>query len=298
MNYDLKDIIIFTSVAKFQSFIKASKSLNISKAVVSGRISALEESLELTLFSRTTREVNLTTSGRAFFDYCSSIIERVDDLEGFLQSQRGVGGALKIVLPPYFGRHHIVPYLDEFLTKYPKLKLEICLTENPVNIISEDYDLQVRIQIPEDENLEVAKLMTNKKVICASPRYIAKFGELETPQDLLKHNCLIFGENIVWQFKHKITREIIKIGDMCGNISCDNGEIIKELVMSGIGITLKSAKDIEKEIGSGEIAILLKEYEVLHKTHFYAVYPSNKYRSPNITAFVEFFREKLYLSDK
>lgn len=296
MKYDLKDIIVFTYVARLRSFAKAANILNISKAVASSRISELEKDLELSLLSRTTREVNLTSDGKVFFDYCVSIVEKVENLDEFLQGYKGVSGTLKLVLPPYFSRYHIVPYLGEFLQKYPNLKLEISLTENPVNIISEGYDLQVRIQIPEEEDLEVAKLMNNKKIVCAAPDYIKKHGEPKKPQDLLQHNCLIFGENNIWEFKHKTTREVIKMHDMKGNIKCDNGEVIKELVMSGIGITLKSAKDVQGEIESGKLAVLLKDYEIVDKTQFYAVYPTAKYMSPTVKAFIDFFQEKLHLA--
>lgn len=298
MKYDLKDIIVFTYVARLRSFAKAANVLNISKAVASNRISELEKGLELTLLRRTTREVNLTSDGKVFFDYCVSIVEKVENLDEFLQGFKGVSGKLKLVLPSYFSRYHIVPHLNEFLQKYPNLKLEISLTENPVNIISEGYDLQIRIQIPEDEDLEVAKLMTNHKIVCASPDYIEKYGEPQKPQDLLHHNCLVFGENNVWHFKHSITREVIKMSDMSGNIKCDNGDIIKELVLAGVGITLKSARDVREEIESGKIVVLLKDYEILHKTQFYAVYPASKYMSPTIKAFIEFFQEKLYSLNK
>ena len=295
MKYDLKDIILFTYVAKLKSFARAAEILNVSKAVVSSRISELEKDLELSLLSRTTREVNLTSDGKVFFDYCISIVEKVENLDEFLQGYKGVSGTLKLVLPPYFSRYHIVPYLKEFLQKYPNLKLDISLTENPVNIIFEGYDLQVRIQIPEEEDLEVAKLMTNHKIVCASPSYIKKYGEPKKPQDLLQHNCLIFGENNIWQFKDKTTREVFKMHDMKGNIRCDNGEIIKELVMSGLGITLKSSRDAVDEIKSGKLVSILQDYEIVDKTQFYAVYPSTKYMSPTVRAFIEFFQEKLYL---
>ena len=296
MKYDLKDIITFTHVAKLRSFIKTAKILNVSKAVVSNRINALENSLKLTLFLRTTREVNLTDDGRIFFDYCSSLAENVKILDEFLQDHQKISGQLKLVLPSYFSRYYIVPHLEEFFQKYPSLKLDISLTENPINIISEAiWYLQVRNQIPEEEDLEIAKLMTNHKIVCASPKYLAKYGKPKNPKDLLNHNCLIFGENNIWQFKHKSTKELIKICDMNGNVKCDNGEIIKELVMAGIGITLKSIKDVEEEIKSEKLITLFPDYEIINQTQFYAVYPARKYMSPRIRAFIEFFREKLYL---
>jgi DNA-binding transcriptional LysR family regulator len=293
MKYELKDIITFTTIAKLKSFTKASEALNISRGVTTTRINDLEKSLGMTLLARTTREVNLTADGQNFFNHCSSILRDVANLDDFLDSYKGIKGTLRIVLPPYFSRYHIIPYLEEFLQKYPDLTLNITLTENPINIIEESYDLQVRIQIPEEENLQVAKLMTNRKIVCASPDYIKKHGAPKTPQDLLKHNCIVFGENSIWKFRHNSTKKLIDLRDVQGNIKCDNGEIIKELTLSGIGITLKSASDVENEIKEKKLIVLLKDYEVINSTEFYAVYPAGNNISPRIQAFIEFFQKKL-----
>ncbi len=293
MKYELKDLITFTQIARLKSFTKAAEFLNISKAVVTTRINELEKALGIMLLARTTREVNLTTDGRNFLNYCNAIIKKVENLDDFIDSYKGINGVLRIVLPPYFSRYHIVPYLEEFLKEHPKLKLEISLTENPINIIEEGYDLQVRIQTPEEENLEVARLATNRKIICASPDYIAKYGEPKTPQELLNHNCLIFGENNVWRFKKKSNEELVELRDMDGNIRCNNGEIIKELAMAGVGITLKSICDIEDELREKKLIALLNDYEVINQTQFYAVYPAGRGASPKTKAFIEFFQKKL-----
>lgn len=293
MKYDLKDILTFTTIAKLKSFTKASDSLNISKGVVTTRINDLENAIGITLLARTTREVNLTTDGQNFLNYCNEILEKVGNLDDFLDGYKGIKGVLKIALPPYFSRHHIAPHIGEFLEKYPDLKLDIQLTENPINIIDEGKDLQVRIQIPQDENLQVAKLMSNKKVVCASSGYMKNHSMPESPNDLLKHNCIVFGENSVWKFKHKKTSEITELRNIKGSITCNNGEIIKELTLSGIGITLKSACDIEEEIKKNKLIILLPNYEVVNETEFYAVYPSGKNISPKIIAFIDFFQKKL-----
>lgn len=293
MKYDLKDIITFIQVAQLKSFARASEILNISKSHVTTRISQLEDAVGLSLLARTTREVNLTTDGREFLDYCLSIMEKVQNLDDFLGTHKEVDGILRITIPPYFSRYHIVPYLEEFLNLYPKLKLDISLTENPINIIEEGFDLQIRIQIPEEENLEVEKLMSNHKIVCASPEYIKKHEKPESPKDLLRHNCIIFGENKAWEFRHKNTREITKLRNLSGNIKCDNGEIIKELAISGIGITLKSSRDAEDAIKEGKLLVLLQDYEIINETSFYVVYPSIKYKSPKVKAFISFFKEKL-----
>jgi DNA-binding transcriptional LysR family regulator len=293
MKYDLKLIETFIYVARLKSFIRTAETLKIAKSHVTSRINQLEEITGLTLLARTTRDVNLTSEGEEFLEYCKDIIDRVDSLDDFLNSKKSIDGVLKIAIPPYFSRYHITPYLGEFLETYPSLKLDIFLTEDPINIIDRGYDLQIRIQIPEEENLKTEPLMTNHKIVCASPKYIEKFGEPKTPEDLLKHNCIIFGENNVWDLRSKITKKITHLHEMSGNIRCNNGEIIKELVLQGYGITLKSSRDAEDEIREGKVVALLNDYEVLNKTSFYIVYPSKKFKSPKIKAFIEFFQGKL-----
>lgn len=293
MKYDLKSIETFIFVAQLKSFIRAAEVLKISKSHVTSRINQLEKITNMTLLARTTRDVNLTNDGIEFLEYCKDLMDRVENMDDFLGKKHGIEGSLKIVIPAYFSRYHIVPYLGEFLKLYPALSLDITLTEDVVNIIEKGYDLQIRIQIPEEENLKVENLMTNKKVICAAPSYIKKHGAPKTAQDLLKHNCIVFGENNVWELRSKTTKKITHLHQMRGNMRCSNGEIIKELILAGYGITLKSERDVEDEIKCGKIVKLLPDYEVLNKTSFYIVYPSKKLKSPKIKAFIEFFQNKL-----
>ncbi len=294
MKYNLRDLNTFVVVAKLKSFNKAAKALDLSKGIVSSRIATLEKTLGISLLARTTRDVNLTNEGKIFLTYCNEIIRKTESLDDFVASHGEIIGTLRIAIPPYFSRYHIVPFLEEFLEKYPKLQLDITLTENPLNLINEGYDLQIRNQILHEEDLETAKLATNKKVVCASPKYLAKHGTPEHPRDLLSHNCLIFSENESWRFQHKVKRNVVSLHDMSGNIRCDNGEIIKELILSGIGITLKSFRDIEEEIASGELIELFCDYEIINKTEFYIVYPKQRYTSPKIKAFIDFFQKKLH----
>jgi LysR family transcriptional activator of dmlA len=291
MKYDLKWLNTFAQVAKLKSFSKAAVALNISKSHVTTIVGQLEKALDVTLLARTTREVNLTSDGHSFLEYCQAILDQVENLDNFLDQKKEITGSLRIVLPPYFSRNYIVPKLKDFLALYPKLKLYITLTEDPVNIIEEGFDLQVRIQIPIEKDLEVRPLTSNTKIICASPEYIKKHGKPTTPQELYDHNCIIFGENKVWELCHKTNKELVKLDKLNGNIHCNNGEIIKELVLSGAGITLKSSCDIQEELADKKLIPLLTNYDIVHKTQFYAVYPVDGLKSLKLKAFVDFLGE-------
>lgn len=291
MKYELKDLITFSTIAKLKSFSKTAKTLETSKSNITKRINELESDLKMNLIYRTTRDVNLTDSGKKFLKYCNNILEATNNLDDFIDSSSELSGNLKIALPPYYSRHNVVPYLKDFLEKYPNLKLNITLDEDPINIIEKGYDLQVRIQIPDDENLNVTKLSKNSKVLCASPKYLKEKGTPKTPEELANHNCIVFAENQLWQFKKKNGKKITNF-EPNGNIKCNNGEIIKELILSGAGLTIKSDCDIKDEIKSKKIIVLLDEYEVINKTEFYAVFSKSRNESPKIKAFIDFFKSQ------
>lgn len=292
IRYVLEDIAVFIYVAQFKSFARAADFLGFSRSVVSSTIAKLEASLELTLFTRTTRVVNLTNDGEVLFKYCSMLMAQLNAFNDLMQYIHGTNGALRITMPLCFGKSYIVPYLSGFLSSHPGLKLEILLTEDPVDILEEGYDLQICAQSPQGEDLEITKLMTNHKVVCAAAQYLEQYGIPTHPKDLLKHNCLIFGENTVWKFRHKITQEIIELRDIQGNIRCNNSEIIKGLLLLNYGITLSSIGDIEDEIKTGKVVCLFPEYNVINEATFYAVYPKAHNIPERVKVFVKFFQKK------
>lgn len=293
MRYTIEDLKIIGYIGKFKSFSKAAEKMDMKAPNITAKVNGLEERLGYPLFYRTTREVGLTNEGKIIYNLCGKMFKTAEEFDLLLNKTKEVSGTLKIAIPPYFSRNHIVPYFQEFLSKFPKLNLEIICTENPIDLIAEGVDLQVRIQSPEDEDLQVADLMDNEKVVCASPKYLKENGYVAHPRELLNHNCLIFGENKKWEFRKRNDGTIESLSDIRGNIVCDNGELIKELVLAGIGITLKSKKDIEEELESGKLVALLVDYEVINKTKFYIVYPSSKITSPKTKAFIDFYQSKL-----
>ncbi len=290
-NYNIKDLETFNYVANLRSFAKASEVLNISRAVVTTRIIELEKILKMTLLTRTTRRVNLTSDGKKFLTFCKSILTEVENLDNFLNQNSGISGVLRMVLPPYFGRYYVAPYLKDFLAKYPNLELEITITDNLINIIDRGYDLQIRNSLPQEKDLKAEKLSDSKKIICATPEYIAMHSHIRTPEDLIKHNFFSLGKNNVLRLRNKITNRFSNIYDLNSNVKCGNVDMVKELVLSSAGVALQSLCYIEKEIKEKKLVTLLDDYEVVNKMTFYAVYPECKYRSPRLEAFINFLRE-------
>lgn len=222
---DYLSLLVFEKVAALRSFSKAAKVLNFSQVMVSKLIAKLEAQWGLKLFDRTAHSVSLTCDGQRILESCIIIVQTIQKEEQKYKQSDGLSGTLKIIVPPFFSRYHIVPYLSEFFECYPQIKLDIVLTENKVDLIEQEGHLEIRVDNFEPTKYEQRILFLNPKVICATPAYISRFGAPKTPNDLYLHNCLIFGENRYWRLTDP--QNNFYDLELSGNIKCNNGEIIK-----------------------------------------------------------------------
>jgi DNA-binding transcriptional LysR family regulator len=187
----ITDLEIFARVARTGNMSAAGREMGLSPAVVSKRVSLLEERLGTRLFQRTTRQLTLTETGEGYFKRVVDILSLIAEAEDFV-SRRNTKprGVLKVTAPTAFSRLHIAPYLPKFLGKYPEIELDFHLTDNYVDIIREGFDLAVRIGELRDSSLVQRKLAGDTRVICAAPKYIEQFGSPTSLADLDFHNCL------------------------------------------------------------------------------------------------------------
>ena len=288
---DLLSLKVFEKVCHLQSFSKAAKVLHFSQVMVSNRIKSLEEKLGVTLFERTTRSVQITSDGRQFLASIQKILATVDQESLSLTDTSGpLTGTLRLAAPPFFSRYHIAPYLKEFCATHPDLKIDIMLTENSLDLIEETIDFEIRIDGPAVSSYKQVPLFSNPKLICAAPSYLEQYGTPTKPEDLFSHNCLIFGDNQFWNLISPEGETFNLAFD--GNVSCNNGEIIKELVLSGMGITLKSKLDIASELDRGELVELFPDYTVINHSMVFAQYPETVYVDHKITCFLDFISKK------
>lgn len=289
MFQDVLTLKVFEKVADLNSFSKAAKAMGFSQVMVSKRIANLEGQLGLKLFDRTAKTIRLTCDGQRLLESCKTILQTIEKEEQKYDDRNALVGTLKIIAPPFFSRYYIVPHLEAFFEKYPNIKLEIILTENKLDVMQEGAHLEIRVDHLEATKYEQKILFQNPKIICATPEYIKRFGKPKTPKELYKHNCLIFGENRYWRLTDaKHNRYDL---ELTGTVKCNNGEIIKELVLAGLGITLKSRQDIQHELEKGQLVDLFPDYEIENQTVVFANYPKNIFWEPHVTAFLEFLVE-------
>lgn len=201
---DLNDMVIFAKVAEFGGISKAANELSMPKSKVSRRMANLELALGVRLLERTTRSVRLTEIGKIYFQHCKKVVNEAKQAENSVnQLLNTPTGHLKISTSISIGQHIVAPHLAEFLSRYPDITIEHIVTNRRVDLISEEFDLAIRIGALEDSSLISKKLSTSHALLVASPVYLASAGALTDISDLTQHKALCMGDSSIadqWRF--------------------------------------------------------------------------------------------------
>ncbi len=287
----ISDLDIFARVARTGNMSMAGREMGLSPAVVSKRVSLLEDRLGARLFQRTTRQLTLTETGEGYFKRVIDILSLVEEAEDYV-SRRNTKprGVLKISAPTSFNRLHIAPHLPAFLSRYPDIEIDMQLTDHFVDIIREGFDLAIRIGELEDSSLVARKLANEVRVICATPGYIKSAGSPKTLADLEAHNCLLAGAQDVWRLDGPSGPQDVRVK---GNMRSNSAEFARSGLIQGLGLALRATWDIGPELERGELIIVLPEYSGSSKNAIYAVYPCREYMPAKVNAFIDFFAEIL-----
>lgn len=286
---NIEHLKLFVRLATTHNISLAGHELGISPAVASSHINKLEEGLGTRLVHRTTRKVSLTEEGEAFLPHAQEVLCTVEAARASVgagnASPRGV---LRVTAPASFGRMHLVPALKGFLTRYPDLTVDFRLTDTIVDLVEGGFDIAIRNSKLEDSTLIARKLAPDERIVCASPDYLAEFGEPETPQDLINHQCikLIGLEN--WEFEPP--DGLISIKPQ-GNFRTDNGEVLRDACVNGVGITINSTWSAYQHLTRGELVHILRDYPLVSDTDIWAVYPSSRLLAPKVRAFIDYYAE-------
>lgn len=286
---NVSDMEVFVRAVLRGSLSAAGRDLNLTPAAVSYRIAKLEDSLGTRLLHRTTRRLQLSEDGAEYFRSAEHIVAQIEQAEAAI-SRRGEvpHGTLKVTAPASFGRQHIAPIMPKFLRRFPELHLNLVMTDEMIDLLGEGVDLAIRIHELKDSGFIARKLAPEQRVVCASPEYIARHGQPREPGDLIHHNCIVLTQQPYWVFEGPSGPERIKVS---GNFQCNNGEVIREAVIAGVGIALKATWDVAGAIKAGRLRVLLADYPISSKTSIWALYPSRRNVPAKVTAFVSFLKE-------
>lgn len=282
----ISDLEIFARVAAAGNMSAAGREMGLSPAVVSKRISHLEERLGARLFQRTTRQLTLTEPGQGFYERVVSILAGIEDAEAFV-TRRSVTphGTLRVTAPTFFGRLHIAPHIADFLDRYPDLRLELDLSDGFRDLVRSGFDVAVRIADLEDSSLVARRLATNRRVLCASPAYIEREGLPKSLADLDRHNCLSCASHEVWKLEGPEGHSTFRTG---GTLRTNSSEVVREAVLAGLGIGLRSTWEVGPELRDGRLQVIMSQYRESGGGAVYAVYPCRQYVPAKLRAFVDF----------
>lgn len=282
----------FVAVVEAGSFTAAAERLDAEKSAVSRRVAALENRLGVQLLRRTTRKLNLTDTGRAFYEHGARILADLDEAETAVMQQHGeLRGAIKLALPMAFAIRHMGEVVAAFARRHPHVEFELDLNDRRIDLIDEGADLALRIGHLEDSNLIARRLFEARTVVCASRDYLDRRGVPAEPGDLRNHDCLVYGnlaEPGKWLFRDRDgSQQFVDVG---GTISATSGEFLGELAAQGLGIVMLPTFLAGERIRAGELVPVLSGVE-WPASGGYAVYPPTRHLSYRVRAFIDFLAE-------
>jgi DNA-binding transcriptional LysR family regulator len=278
----------FIRVVEAGSISGAADRLGVAKSAVSRRLKELEKHLGVELFHRTTRQMNLTDTGRAFYHQAVRILD--DVLEAELATSQAHGtlkGSLKIALPSSFGLMHMGPVINDFLKEHPQIEFDLDFNDREVDLIQEGFDLAIRIANLPDSSLIARRFAPVKTVMCASPGYLEQMGIPQSPDELITHQCLVYSLLRDFEYWH--------LTDAKGNqiktrirpyLKASTGEFLRDAAVEGRGIILVPTFIAYKEIDCGALLPLLEEYRT-PQINAYAIYPQTRHLSQRVRTFVD-----------
>lgn len=292
---NLAEMAVFAKVVEAKGFSAAARSLGISKSAVSKQVTKLEQALGARLLNRTTRHLSLTEIGAAVYEHCARIVAESE--ETFLAAGRlslEPAGSIKLSTSVAFGKLHIAPAIAEFLRKYPKISVQLVLTDHLVDLAEEGFDLVIRLTDKPGPNLVVRKIAPLHYAVCGSPAYFKQAGLPRTPQDLTQHNCLFYAYQSFqdrWSFKGPDGPIAIRIR---GNFQVNSSEAIREALLAGMGVGLVPTFTAGQDLKSGALQAVLPEYRPLggFGSSIYAAYLPNRNLAPKVRALVDFLVER------
>ena len=283
---NLDGIDVFVKVVQVGSFSGAAKLLKMPVTTVSGKVAALEKRLGTTLIHRTTRKLNVTQAGAAFFQRCVKALDEISAGESELENVKTEPeGVLKITTVADIGHTLLPPIISGYLKKYPKMKIELILTSRIVDLVGEGVDLAIRIGKLKDSTMMSKQYRESKGGLWATPAYIKKHGLPSHPRDLKKHNFIKFSAafNPIKITNGKETIEVI----VDGKITVDDMQAVKSFTLQGEGIGMISNFLCENEEASGKLIKILPSWNWASFFLLTFVYPPQRFVSPKVQSFIE-----------
>ncbi|WP_433740463.1 LysR family transcriptional regulator [Pseudomonas putida] len=287
------DLSFFYLLANKGSLAATARELGVTPPAVSKRLTALEARLGIRLVNRTTRSMSLTSEGELYFSQAARILTQINELEQLVSSSRATPkGLIRVNASLGFGRRHIGPALAAFYAQYPEVEIQLEISDHPLDLATHGFDLGIRFGTLPDAAFHARKIASNRRLLCASPLYLDKFGTPQKLADLQHHNCIFIRQNEspygVWSFTNGGHTDNIKVH---GALGCNDGEVALNWALEGYGILLRAEWDIARYVRSGRLRLVLED-QTPTRADVYAVYPQQLHLSARVRSLIDFLIER------
>jgi DNA-binding transcriptional LysR family regulator len=287
------DLGFFSVLASAGSLSAAARELGVTTPAVSKHLALMESRIGVALVNRTTRRMSLTPEGEIYLEQARRVLGEIEGLEVMLGVSRGAPtGLLRVNATLGFGRSHVAPLISRFVRKHPGVEVQLQLSVNPPPLTEDAFDVCIRFGAPPDARVIARRIASNRRLLCASPAYLAKFGLPKVPDDLAKHNCIGIrqGEEAygVWRLSSaRGKNSTVQAVKTRGNLTTNDGEIAVNWALDGHGILMRAEWDIERYLQNGRLVQVLPQYST-PDADIHAVYPQRHQLALRVRAFVDF----------
>lgn len=286
------DLTLFVNVADAGSFNKAAQQAGLSTPALSKRISKLEQDLGAQLIHRTTRRLSLTEAGESLYVHAKNIEGQVSDAIASVSAfSQGLTGTIKMSVPTISGELLLAEAVAEFCQKYPNITVDMRLENDFVDLVGEGLDLAIRTGKLEDSSLIAKPLIQSNWVVCCSPSYIERYGEVSDLEALRDHNCLAYTYQAQGSFDWRFTRSNIEESvRISGSFATNNAQALRKAALAGFGIVYVPRCCVYEDLQQGKLVTILPDYQP-RRLGVYAIYPFTKYLPEKLRLLIEHIKQ-------
>jgi DNA-binding transcriptional LysR family regulator len=287
---DLNEMLVFARVALTGSFTTAAADLGMPKSTVSRKVTELEARLKARLLDRTTRKVSLTDVGRTYYDYCARIAGEIEDAERAVTNLQEIPrGVLRVTTGPNVA--FLAPILNDYMTRYPEVRVEVFSTGRTVDLIEERFDVAIRAGALGDSTLIARSLGQVRWFLVGTPAYLKKRGRPRSIDDLKQHDCVMFGTAPSGAALRLQSGEKTAHVEPPARLLVNDFDLVHAGAVAGLGLALLPAYLCLDDIRAKRLERVLRDWEA-PSTPVHVVYPSARYISPKVKTFVDHLQER------
>ncbi len=288
----LESVRVFMAVARLNGFSAAANELGISKAACSKHVVRLETDLGVRLLNRSTRSVGLTEAGAAYRDRMREILADIEETESVIaQLNTEPRGQLRVMAPTSYGSFHLARAITDYQAKFPEVNVDLILVDRPADLVQEGIDVAIHVGELEDSNCVARTLARVRMVVCGAPAYLDRAGRPGRPEDLLRHNCLVYSIRHPignWHFKVHGRDQLITVA---GTFRSSAGEALRTAAIQGRGLVQLPTYMVGLDIQAGRLEPVLEEFEPLPRP-ITALFLHRRFLSAKVRTFVDFMQDR------